>query len=110
MATKTIEQLNRELAEARRKFQSGEEMTHEECLQMWVGQEISALQWCERDICLTSRYYQYLKLMGREKPGTEQDAEDFLIFLSEWIQDPTDRDKFWDEKFDMTDIFRKYRK
>lgn len=108
--TKTIEQLNRELEEARRKFLSGEEMTHTECLQMWVGQEMSAKQFCERDICLTSRWYQYLHLMGREKPGTELDAEDFFLFLSDWINDPTDGKKFWVEDFDMTMIFRRYRK
>ena len=107
--TKTMEELTRELNEARRKFENGDLMSHHECLIMYVRQEMSCKQFCERDVCLTERWYLYLQLMGKERPGTDLDAENFFLFIADWVNDPVDGKQFWNADFDMATIFDKYK-
>lgn len=93
MATKTIKQLDLELKEARRKYKEGELLSHNECLTLLLRQEITQREFCELDAVISEQWHRFLQAWGRS--GTELDGEDFFLLIHDFVDDPTDADKFW---------------
>lgn len=91
--TKTIDQLNLELNEARRKHKDGEQLSHNECLTLLVRQEITPLEFCELNSVVSEQWHRFLKEWGRS--GNELDGEDFFLLIHDFVDDPTDATKFW---------------
>lgn len=89
-----LEEMMMELREAKRKFKSGEQMSHEKCLMMYARQEMTCIDLCERSTCLREQWHQFLIFMRKTEPRTEDDAEDFLQFIADWVKNPTSEEDF----------------